>query len=300
MKLSSLLNEDSILFGIDVNTVDACISEIIDSFYKNKSFSTPKKVVQGKILEREKLDITLLTEGIIMPHARLENFNDTLIGISKPRNVLKYNDKTIFGVIVVLSSLEEPKKYLNVVSGIARLLSEKNFIDVFLSANSSAEFIEYIEKKNIEIEKTLSVADIMTSDPLSINSNQSIHELIDLFFLKNISYAPVVDDAKKLVGEVTVNDIIKFGIPSYATMMKNLNFLRNFEPFKEMLTSGRKHKVQEIMKKPYFTLKADASIIEAAFEFSNNPRRHIPIVDESDKVIGIVSYMDILKKVLRS
>ncbi|MBP7653324.1 CBS domain-containing protein [Candidatus Dependentiae bacterium] len=300
MKLSSLLDEHFILFGGDNNTVEECVSDIIDAFYKKHSFSVPKSEVLHQIFEREKLGITTLVDGIIMPHARLENFNDLLVGIAKPRNVLKYDNNNVFGIIVVLASLQSPKKYLNVVSGIAKLFLDKNASNDFLSLKSPDKIIEYVEKKSIEIEKSITVADIMSPTPQTINSNQSIHELIDLFFMKNISYAPVVNDSEILIGEVTVNEIIKFGIPSYASMMKNLNFLRNFEPFEEMLTKGREHKVKEIMKKPYFKLMPDASIIEAAFEFSNNHRRHIPIVDNNDKVIGIVSYMDILKKVLRS
>lgn len=300
MRLASLLNEDFIILGKESETVEDCISALVDVFFEHHSFNISKREMIDKILAREKLDITLLLDGVIMPHARLENFNDTLIGIIKPRALIKYNDKMIFCIILVISSLESPKKYLNVVSGIAKLLKGKNILDDLLSLNSPDNLIEYVEKKNIEIEKSVTVSDIMTPNPYLINENQSIHELIDLFFIKNISYCPVVNNSNILIGEVTVNEIIKFGIPSYASMMTNLNFLKNFEPFHEALVKGREHTVKKIMKKPYFKLLPEASIIEAAFEFSNNSRRHIPIVDENDNVIGIVSYMDILKKVLRS
>ena len=300
MKLSSLLNEEFILLGKDFESVEECVEALAVSFLNKHELKMTKNEIVDKIFEREKLGVTKLTGGIIMPHCRFENFNDLLIGICVPKNPVKYNDFFASGIIMILASLQSPKRYLNTVSGIAKLLSDKNAVKDFFNFRNPEDMIEYIQKKNIDIEKSLSVSDIMTASPRTINLNQSIHELIDLFFEHNIGYAPVVDGIGVLSGEVTVNEIIKFGIPSYASMMKNLNFLRNFEPFEEMLTKGREHKVKEIMKKPYFKLTPEASIIEAAFEFSTNHRRHIPIVDENGRVIGIVSYMDILKKVLRS
>jgi len=41
-----------------------------------------------------------------------------------------------------------------------------------------------------------------------------------------------------------------------------------------------------------------SSIIEVALEMTQNNKRHLPVV-EGNKIIGIVSFMDLVKKVLR-
>jgi len=53
------------------------------------------------------------------------------------------------------------------------------------------------------------------------------------------------------------------------------------------------------MKKPTLFLEEDSSIIEAVFKFVSSNRRHLPVL-KGKRVVGILSYMHILHKVLRA
>lgn len=81
-------------------------------------------------------------------------------------------------------------------------------------------------------------------------------------------------------------------------MVGNLKFLNTFEPLEELLKNEENLKIKQIMRKPSLQFSDDTSIIEAVLELTQNKRRHIPVVKDK-KVIGIISIMDILNKVLR-
>ena len=56
--------------------------------------------------------------------------------------------------------------------------------------------------------RPLVAADLMTRDPVTVPDHLTIAELCDLFQVKNINGAPVVDSAGRLVGVVAQDDII--------------------------------------------------------------------------------------------
>ncbi|MFQ5675044.1 MAG: CBS domain-containing protein, partial [bacterium] len=57
--------------------------------------------------------------------------------------------------------------------------------------------------------KTLRAKDVMNTNVLTVNNDMTVHELA-LFFTENmISGAPVVDEAGKLLGVVSLSDIVR-------------------------------------------------------------------------------------------
>jgi CBS domain-containing protein len=53
------------------------------------------------------------------------------------------------------------------------------------------------------------------------------------------------------------------------------------------------------MKKPDIILEEGSSVIEALVHFTQSGRRVLPVIKDG-KLTGVVSYMDILHKVLRA
>jgi CBS domain-containing protein len=82
--------------------------------------------------------------------------------------------------------------------------------------------------------------------------------------------------------------------------MGNLKFLTRFEPFEDLLKNENTIRIGDVMKKPEITLEEDSPVIEAIMKFIQCKRRYLPVVKNKNRLIGVVGYMDILKKVLRA
>ncbi|MBN2509685.1 MAG: CBS domain-containing protein [Spirochaetales bacterium] len=298
MKLISILDRDCIYTQSPVTTKEEAIDLVLHQFaarYKVKQQTTEMK---HAILEREKLGGTLLENGMAVPHARLEGFNDLFIGIVIPQNpVTDESGAVITSFIVFLTTKSGTSLYLKTLAAFARVGMNTALYSRFLSSPDRDAVIETL--KDLYVEKELTVKDIMSPEVLSVKPGQTIKDLINLLYKHRISYVPVVNDGKELIGEVNINDLLKIGIPNYAVMIGKLDFLSHFEPFEELLNNEDKIPVSHIMRKADSTLLPGTTIIETALLMTKFNRRHLPVV-ENGKIVGVVSFMDLLSKVLRA
>ncbi|MCP5514744.1 MAG: CBS domain-containing protein [Spirochaetales bacterium] len=299
MKLSSLLRPDYIIINSPARNKEEAIAEILVNFKKYYKFNIEQDYIERTIREREELGGTTFDTGIAIPHARLDNFDDILIGILLPQKSFMDGKREVRAVVLILTSKTVSNIYLNTLSSLIKISKDKDFYEELLLSSGGEAFISLIENKNIKVKEDVTVESIMSEKFFSTHPDATLKELVDTFYKNSVTYLPVIDNEGTFVGELNLNTVIKEGIPDYATKMGNLKFLRSFEPLERLFRKEDEIKVHEIMKKPSIVLGRDSSIIEAALEITNNNRRHVPVV-ENGKVVGVLALMDILNRILRS
>jgi len=154
-----------------------------------------------------------------------------------------------------------------------------------------------VAAQDYSLVKVVTVEDLLTEAPVTVRSDATLADLIDLFHHHNLSYVPVVDD-DRLVGEVALGDVLKAGFPDFASQVGNLKFLKTFEPFENLLKKEDSVLVRDLMKPVAFGCDPSASVVELCFEFLQKGRRHCPVI-RGRQLVGVLSVMDILNKVIR-
>ncbi|MEM5947966.1 CBS domain-containing protein [Spirochaetia bacterium 38H-sp] len=298
MKLSSYLYPEYIKLDSAVSDFDQAALMLLDSV---KSLIKEKNTQELLTLvkEREKQAPTVFDDGLCVPHLRLDNFDDHIIAICIPKEPFIYAEKTVKIMVMIISSKAKPSSYLNTLSGIAKLIKNQQIRQKLLDTKNADQLINIIKENDIEVEKGITVADIMSDKVIAVQEETSLKEVIDLFVKNHTSFIPVTDNHNTLLGEIRMFDILQIGLPQYTSMIGNLRFLKSFEPFEELLKKEEQLKAKDIMKKPHPLVNPDTSIIELAFEISREQRRHVAVVTKDNKLAGVVSIMDILDKVLR-
>jgi CBS domain-containing protein len=127
----------------------------------------------------------------------------------------------------------------------------------------------------------MKVVDIMTKDPLTVTPTESIGQADDLMNTNKIRQLPVVQ-GKNLVGIVTDRDIRSFLSGS---------LLDSPEARERALAS----KVREIMTTAPMTVSPDDDLPEAVELMIDEKIGGIPVVDDTEGLVGIVTYVDILR-----
>lgn len=298
MKLASFLNPKLIRLGCQLKTKDAVVDALVDDIFRFVQPELKKEIVIDRIYEREAVGSTVFDNGFAIPHARLENFQDILIAIAVMDTPIVVEEKEIKMLVLVLTSNTDAGIYLNILSAFSKMVVDKELYESLLKARDAKDFIQKLWDKNVLVKKFVTVEDIMAKEIITVNPESTVRDLTDLMFKNRKGYIPVVDDKGKFVGELNVVDIIGLGIPQYAKTMSSLKFLNTLEPFDEMLKCEKDHRVKEIMSKPTVTIEPSTSAVAAAFELYNRDRRVIPVV-ENGILKGLISYMDILTKILR-
>jgi len=145
----------------------------------------------------------------------------------------------------------------------------------------------------------LMAKDIMSGNVITIDKNASIEELSALLIEKKISGVPVTDENGIMVGIATEGDIIvkdtDLHFPRYFKLLDGIIYLESFTKFKNNLRKHLAIKVEEIMTRKVISASRDTKINDIAEMMVNNRVNRIPIVDENNKPIGIVTRADIVK-----
>ncbi len=297
MKLSSFLNPASIITGSTARDLNDAVMQTAERLIKTNNLSITPGQIKESVLKKEHLP--KIQKGIATLNYHPDNFDDFLIGVCIPNNPINPGtNEEIDIVVIIIASKSSARMTLNTKKLFSEIYENKPLLAKILNAKDPASFIETIKASDITIKKDLSVADIMVKNIISAKPDTSLKELIDICHKNKISFVPVIDESGVLVGEITVREILKRGIPNYAEMIGNMKFLNSLEPFDDLLKNEENIKAKEIMKMPSLKVSPESSIIEVALEFSQNRRRHLTVVSNG-KVVGVVSFMDILNKVLR-
>jgi len=298
MQLSSLLDPEFIKLRVKAGSKIEVIHMLLGEMFAHYQFQLTQDQVQQAILAREALKGTVFPTGLAVPHARIELFNDILIGIATLKTPIIEDGQAIKLVVLILTSRTSSNLYLNCLAAFSRLSKNPETMAKLTGAGDSHEIINLVSNLDMEVKPELTVENIMTFELTSVPPATPIRSIIDLMCEGDISYVPVVEANGHFLGEVTIFEIMRLGIPNYAQMIGNTNFLKAFEPMEELLAKEDTILARDIMEPPNNTFSRQTSVVEAVFTFTKTRRRHVPVV-ENHQIIGLVSYMDVLKKVLR-
>jgi CBS domain-containing protein len=140
------------------------------------------------------------------------------------------------------------------------------------------------------------VQDVMTRDVLSIPKYESIMRVAHILSERNISGLPVVDKENHVIGIITQADVLSImGIRRRSTFKDLLKHLLG-EPLPECRMGDF---VGDIMTSPAATIKSGANITDVARIMDDKKIRRLPVVDDDNVLIGIISRADILKAVIK-
>jgi len=129
------------------------------------------------------------------------------------------------------------------------------------------------------------VRDWMTKDVITITSETSLTDVHALMRSKNIRRLPVVDH-HQIVGMVTLGDV-RGAEPSTASSLSVW----------EMNDLLANLKVAKIMTRNPATIQQNASIGEAAKIMLGKKFSGLPVVDEANRLVGIITESDIFRLV---
>ncbi|ADN01747.1 CBS domain-containing protein [Spirochaeta thermophila] len=296
MKLSSYLHPEYIKLKARISSFEEGVKLLLGLI--RGLVNQDEEALFSRVQEREAQAPTVLDHGLCVPHLRLDDFDDHVIAIAVPERPFTYAGKEVRMLVLIISSKAQPSTYLNTLKGFGLLFKDPAIRESLLSAKTPEQFLRIVAAHDVEIKKGLLVRDIMNPSIISVSPEDTIKDVVDLFVKHHTSYLPVINASGRFVGEIRMFDVLHIGLPQYTTMLGNLSFLSSFEPFEELLKNEDRILVKEVMKQPHPVCTPQTTVIELSFEMTRTQRRHVAVV-EGETLVGVVSFMDILEKVLR-
>ncbi|MFJ8632384.1 CBS domain-containing protein [Streptomyces sp. NPDC093568] len=139
------------------------------------------------------------------------------------------------------------------------------------------------------------VADLMTRDVVRARRETPFKEIVELLAENDVTAVPVVDELDHPLGVVSEADLLRKcsaqADPSGHTPIPHL------EAWERAKAAGAR--AEELMSTPAVCAHPEWSVVEAARLMAAKNVKRLPVVDEADRLRGIVSRSDLLRIFLR-
>lgn len=300
MKIANLLMERRINMDLKGRTKDEAIRELL-CMICSEGFECDKDKVLENIRERELVEDTSYGHGFAFPHARTDAVSEMFIVIGISKQGLE--DKTFDGVpVYVVCLLLTPstiaKLYLQTLSGMASFARTEGILDRIRNLEAKSDFIKLVAKSNITVDKELMVKDVMRHHVATVTRDDTLKDVANEMFKHRLSALAVVDDSGRLVGVINDRDLIKAALPDYKSLISNLNYSMDIEPFEELLKREDKIKVSQLYRDDYEVTTPETKIVEVAAMMIFKDIRRVFVVSD-DRLAGVLLRKDIVNMIIR-
>ncbi len=123
------------------------------------------------------------------------------------------------------------------------------------------------------------IQSIMSDELITVKPQTKLEDFEHLFQRRGFHHLPVEDDDKRLVGIISTEDV-----------SRSTRFFAN----KDSITA------QHIMTGQPTTIVANTTIVEAVKVFMEHKFRALPVVDEADNFVGIITPYDLMREMMNA
>ena len=144
--------------------------------------------------------------------------------------------------------------------------------------------------------------DIMTKEVIVVTETTTIDEVSKIFIDKNISGLPVENQYNKLVGVISEGDLVYKQKPVKPPLFINLFdglIPIDRKEFQEDMKRIAAYQVGDLMSKPPVYAYEDTPVSEIASMIIDQKINRVPIVNDVQEVVGIVSRHDLVRSMVQ-
>lgn len=141
------------------------------------------------------------------------------------------------------------------------------------------------------------VKDVMRRDVVTIPANETLHEALQLMSENRVSALPVVDSRDHCVGVLSTSDLVDVT----RDVDDDLDALDRSEEISSSWLTGKlaeklgHERIDSLMTENVATVQLETPVAQAAREMLRHRVHRLPVVDETGRLRGIVSTMDLLE-----
>ena len=128
----------------------------------------------------------------------------------------------------------------------------------------------------------MNVVDLMTTNVATVSPDTSLRGAARIMFRSQVSGLPVTDDNGLLVGIITEADFLRLELSRF-----------------ESDNPASVESVADIMTRTVETIGPNTPLIEAAKVMVAREVKRLPVVDDVDQLVGIISRMDVVNAFTR-
>lgn len=149
-------------------------------------------------------------------------------------------------------------------------------------------------------------SEIMNADVPTVTADDDARTAIDLLAKTDMGAIAVIDEERKVVGIVSESDLVladeesDLHLPHYLEIMGGIVFIGSMKGFEKRLEKAFATKVSELMTADPITVHTYEAADRVAKKIADHHHNHLPVVDEDERLAGMVTRADALAAVVDS
>lgn len=290
IRLADYLEEDCILCGLEIETRDSAIDQLVGRLHRKLDGFDPEAAREA-VLERERQSPTVLAEGLALPHARLAGLAKPVLALATSHAGIDFEavgEEPVHVIVLILTPKDDPGAYLRLMASLSKRLAEPHMIKRLMAATDARVAHGILTEGSEQLEVMLNASNVMSSNPVTLDESDTLAVAIQAFCGDRVMDIPIVDSDGDLRGVIAIEDLLGQSLPQHLLWMEDLSPIENFEPFAELLRKDSETKIADFMHDKYVAVPPDMPAIQLAKIFLMQQVRQIQVVDGS-RFLGVVN-----------
>ena len=191
---------------------------------------------------------------------------------------------------LIIHVIDSPEKIDRIIKMIAPMVGEGLII------LEDVEVVKYTHRYLNPLPADKHVSDVMTAGVVTLTDTMSVAEAWEIMLEHMLKGLPVLNASGEVVGMLTDEDLLdRAGLEQHLSIAERLDQQVIEAEFTTLQNSPLK--VADVMTSPAITALGSEALGIAAARMAKHRIKRLPVLDESGKLIGVLSRVDVLKQV---
>jgi CBS domain-containing protein len=289
--LIELLPRDHVVIPLNAATVEEAVAALVRQLIRSGAVNDGERTEQ-LLAEPGRRNIVSIGSRVALPHFRTGIVDELVVALGvSPKPLPSAGETGLEGepsvFFLVLAPAESSTLYLQTVAAIARLLRDDSVTDRIVAARSAADVLSLDAFRDVRIQPSLTVRDIMVHDVASISPSMPLRDAVDLMVQRQFRALPVVGDKQEVLGIISEHDVM-CGLLSRIPRAEDADRDASADA-SELL------RVRDVMTRSVLCVSEDLGLTEAANLMNNKNVEQLPVTSEG-KLTGFLTRGDIIRK----
>jgi CBS-domain-containing membrane protein len=145
----------------------------------------------------------------------------------------------------------------------------------------------------------MQIDECMKTEVISASADISLERAVGVLVWNGIGTLPLVDHNGKLIGLLTLNDLLQLFLPDFVALLETLAFVPDFGAVSEpdIPPELLARSVREVMRAPT-AVESGTPVLRASAEFQKSDLLDVCVIDHTGRLVGIASRTDVGTAVL--
>jgi CBS domain-containing protein/mannitol/fructose-specific phosphotransferase system IIA component (Ntr-type) len=293
MRLRDFLSPERVVLPLEARTLEEASAVLLDRVLEAHGVIDAYKLRKraGEALPE---DAVAMGDRAFLLHYRTDAVGQLLVGVGVApmpicRQLHGEQEQCARIVLLLAAPPRQAARYLQVVSGFARLLRKPEVYDAIIESPDAAHLVGLAAFSEYQLPEQLTVRDVMTDHPRTVLADTPLKEAARTLVRTGLGALPVIDDERRVIGMVSEREVIRHLLTTQ--VFSGADVRAAVAPGMTSRT------VRDIMSRQVMCVAPEQPIAEVASLMSNKDVERVPVVREG-RLVGFLTRGDIVRKLI--